>query len=90
MNGSHFYREGFSKGSGFYPQTNDVENLRGTVYQPKKDEWKTENYLVSFFGRANYSLADRYLFTATFRYDGSSRFETTGQCSPLSLSVGNQ
>ena len=71
----HFYREGFSKGSGFYPQTNDVENLRGTVYQPKKDEWKTENYLVSFFGRANYSLADRYLFTATFRYDGSSRFE---------------
>ena len=66
----HFYREGFSKGSGFYPQTNDVENLRGTVYQPKKDEWKTENYLVSFFGRANYSLADRYLFTATFRYDG--------------------
>ncbi|MBF0945711.1 MAG: SusC/RagA family TonB-linked outer membrane protein, partial [Alloprevotella sp.] len=49
----HFYREGFSKGSGFYPQTNDVENLRGTVYQPKKDEWKTENYLVSFFGRAN-------------------------------------
>ena len=55
----HFYREGFSKGSGFYPQTNDVENLRGTVYQPKKDEWKTENYLVSFFGRANYSLADR-------------------------------
>lgn len=71
----HFYREGFSKGSGFYPQTNDVENLRGTVYQPKKDEWKTENYLVSFFGRANYSLADRYLFTATFRYDGSSHFE---------------
>ena len=71
----HFYREGFSKGSGFYPQTNDVENLRGKVYQPKKDEWKTENYLVSFFGRANYSLADRYLFTATFRYDGSSRFE---------------
>jgi len=38
-------------------------------------EWKTENYLVSFFGRANYSLLDRYLLTATVRYDGSSRFK---------------
>lgn len=33
-----------------------------------------ENYLVSFFGRANYSLKDKYLVTATLRYDGSSRF----------------
>lgn len=33
-----------------------------------------ENYLVSFFGRANYSLMDKYMFTATVRYDGSSRF----------------
>jgi TonB-linked SusC/RagA family outer membrane protein len=30
--------------------------------------------LLSFFGRANYSLLDRYLFTATFRADGSSKF----------------
>lgn len=30
--------------------------------------------LQSFFGRANYSYDDRYLFTATFRADGSSRF----------------
>lgn len=34
----------------------------------------TENYLVSFFGRLNYSLMDKYLFTATIRKDGSSRF----------------
>lgn len=33
-----------------------------------------ENYLVSFFGRLNYSLMDRYLLTATLRRDGSSRF----------------
>lgn len=33
-----------------------------------------ENYLVSFFGRANYSFLDKYLVTATLRYDGSSRF----------------
>jgi TonB-linked SusC/RagA family outer membrane protein len=36
----------------------------------------TENYLVSFFGRLNYVLAERYLLTATLRADGSSRFAT--------------
>ena len=30
--------------------------------------------LDSWFGRANYTLASKYLFTATFRADGSSRF----------------
>ncbi len=34
----------------------------------------TENYLVSFFGRLNYSYDNRYLITATVRNDGSSRF----------------
>ena len=37
--------------------------------------YRTENYLVSFFGRANYSYANRYLLTFTMRYDGSSRFK---------------
>jgi len=34
-----------------------------------------ELYLLSFFGRANYSFADRYLLTATLRADGTSRFQ---------------
>jgi TonB-linked SusC/RagA family outer membrane protein len=34
------------------------------------DEWS----LLSYLGRANYSLSDRYIFTLTGRYDGSSRF----------------
>lgn len=33
-----------------------------------------ENSLVSYFGRANYRLMDKYLFTFTMRADGSSRF----------------
>ncbi len=37
-------------------------------------KYETENYLVSFFGRLQYSLMDRYLLTATLRTDGSSRF----------------
>ncbi|MEM6262986.1 MAG: TonB-dependent receptor [Bacteroidota bacterium] len=33
-----------------------------------------ENELQSFFGRVNYSYQGRYLLTATFRRDGSTRF----------------
>ena len=34
-----------------------------------------EDYsFISFFGRVNYTLKDRYMFTGTFRRDGSSRF----------------
>ena len=33
-----------------------------------------ESRLVSFFGRVNWSLKDRYLFTASVRRDGSSKF----------------
>lgn len=42
--------------------------LDGTIPKPY------ENYLVSFFGRANYNFDDRFLLTATLRRDGSSRF----------------
>ena len=34
----------------------------------------TEYYLVSFFGRLNYSLKNKYLLTFTVRQDGTSRF----------------
>ena len=34
----------------------------------------TESYLVSFFGRLNYTFKDRYLLTFTLRNDGTSRF----------------
>ena len=33
-----------------------------------------EYYLLSFFGRINYSIASKYLFTVTLRNDASSRF----------------
>ncbi|MGQ1784382.1 SusC/RagA family TonB-linked outer membrane protein [Saccharicrinis sp. GN24d3] len=43
-----------------------------TAIEDSEDE--TENYLVSFFGRANYTFKDKYILTATVRQDGSSRF----------------
>ena len=35
--------------------------------------------LLSFFGRANYTLMDKYLFTFTMRADGSSKFAKGSQ-----------
>ena len=35
---------------------------------------KTENILISFFGRVNYTYNNKYLATVTVRRDGSSRF----------------
>ncbi|MBB6002381.1 TonB-dependent receptor [Arcicella rosea] len=39
-----------------------------------KSYFKTDYALLSYFGRVNYSLADKYLATFTLRRDGSSRF----------------
>lgn len=38
------------------------------------DTYDNTDELQSFFGRINYSLYSKYLFTATMRADGSSRF----------------
>ena len=62
----------------YYPWTNNKEELRGTKYDYESADdnkvYKTEHYLVSFFGRMNYSFMDRYMLTFTLRDDGSSRF----------------
>ena len=42
------------------------------ISEPKTS--KSEYFLVSFFGRANYSYDNRYSITATLRADGTSRF----------------
>ncbi|MGK7394765.1 MAG: SusC/RagA family TonB-linked outer membrane protein [Candidatus Cyclobacteriaceae bacterium M3_2C_046] len=44
-----------------------VESVAGSFFE-EIDE------LQSFFGRVNYSIQDKYLFTATLRADGSTRF----------------
>ncbi|MES2773725.1 MAG: TonB-dependent receptor [Bacteroidota bacterium] len=36
--------------------------------------YKSTNTLLSYLGRANYNYGDRYLLTANYRRDGSSRF----------------
>lgn len=43
------------------------------------DTFDNTDELQSFFGRLNYTLANKYLFTGTFRADGSSRFGPENQ-----------
>jgi iron complex outermembrane receptor protein len=49
-------------GAGFNYTTGDVYSYKG------------QSKLVSFFGRANFNYLGRYMFTATLRNDGSTRF----------------
>lgn len=67
---SHYHRSGYKAGQGTDLYTGEAYN----PYIRSEQEWATHNSLVSYFGRLNYSLLDRYMLTATFRADGSSRF----------------
>lgn len=66
----HFHRTGYSQGAGWdsYLQQKYKEEKRS------EKAYGTHNSLVSYFGRLNYTLLDRYLLTFTMRFDGSSRF----------------
>ncbi|MFV0365615.1 MAG: SusC/RagA family TonB-linked outer membrane protein [Mangrovibacterium sp.] len=46
----------------------------GDATTAKNSNSSSESSLSSFFGRAFYSYNDKYLLTATLRYDGSSKF----------------
>ncbi len=49
-------------------------NSHATGAQTISSSLGQEDRTISFFGRGNYTLLDRYLFTVTFRADGSSKF----------------
>jgi TonB-linked SusC/RagA family outer membrane protein len=49
-------------------------NLAGGSLRSASESTRDENQINSFFGRISYTLQEKYLFTATGRVDGSSRF----------------
>lgn len=63
--------QGFPKDFGF--ETVRKLTTQGTP-QSVDNFYSPDDKLLSFFGRANYGFKNRYLFTATFRADGSSKF----------------
>ena len=70
----HFYVSSFNE------QYRLLDIMTGNTFQPGESYLnepktsKSEYFLVSFFGRLNYSFDNRYMITATLRNDGTSRF----------------
>ena len=74
----HFWRSQYNDYVGYYQKNNTAyPPVGGELQEADHTPYKftTENYLVSFFGRFNYTLLDRYMLTFTVRRDGSSRFK---------------
>ena len=70
---------GGETGESYYPSNyignnDDGTPKAGTLNSRTDINWRGQMILVSWYGRANYTLMDRYLLTFTARYDGSSRF----------------
>lgn len=51
-----------------------IETLNAAPEKTNATTSKTEEVLVSLFGRINYNYKNKYLFSASLRRDGSSRF----------------
>jgi len=72
-----------------YPASYDANrawyNMNDFLRRTEKENFEIKsgaeipNRLISYFGRANYILKNKYLFTGTFRADGSSRFAPTNR-----------
>ena len=58
-----------------FPTDNyDWHNLGSGANPQAPASYASEYTLISYLGRINYSLADKYLFTASIRTDGDSKF----------------
>ena len=80
------YSYQYNKFSGFNAENKDFpndaledNNLGTGSFMKKKDElglgsYMNDNKLISFFGRVSYDWKGRYLFTASLRHEGSSKF----------------
>ncbi len=78
VTGGYSWQKFFNKGRSFSFVNNvngdpAYEQYLGVQAQPT-DRFRVPHQLVSFFGRVNFVFVDKYLLTATVRYDGTSRF----------------
>ncbi|MEQ8471711.1 MAG: TonB-dependent receptor [Marinoscillum sp.] len=81
---SHFYRS----------SADSLTNELGTE-STQSNDFSSEYFLVSFFGRLNYNLKDRYLLTLTLRNDATSRFSPEARwglfpAAALAWNIGNE
>ncbi len=79
VTGGYSYTRSHSEAP-YFQETGLSSNLLGINGVPSATTAQNSNYivnykLISFFGRADYNLNDRYLATVSLRRDRSSRFE---------------
>ena len=67
---SHYYNESYNETI----KADNTPSSDPSYYLADPKLSMSEYFLVSFFGRVNYSYDNRYLITATLRRDGTSRF----------------
>lgn len=65
------YNEGYRQE---FPSNDLTELNAGSLVGQRNAGYSLENRLKSYFGRLNYDFKGRYLFEASVRYDGSSKF----------------
>jgi iron complex outermembrane receptor protein len=70
---------GYSWQHFWFDNKNYENNTWETRAQPVNIHDKGELFLVSFFGRLNYTFSNKYTFTFTARNDGTSRFAEGNQ-----------
>jgi TonB-linked SusC/RagA family outer membrane protein len=58
---------------------NELEDFKGGTGLKDNGGLASSYSLLSYFGKVNYSYADKYLASVTMRYDGSSRFGKNNQ-----------
>jgi TonB-linked SusC/RagA family outer membrane protein len=61
----------------YIPQFDNINSAPDTRY----GYLDTQNAIISYLGRAVYSFRDRYVLTATYRVDGSSKFSKNNRYS---------
>lgn len=72
--GGYSWQRFYNETEDTYPYSAAIASQTGREFYRDSYDYSTESYVISFFGRLNYSLLDRYLLTLTLRNDGSSRF----------------
>ncbi len=78
------YENGISKGlsgsgNGFLSDVTETANLSGANTSNPPGTYYSKSTLMSYLGRINYTYDNKYLFTASFRADGSSKYSEGGK-----------
>ena len=69
---------------GFPNDLTEENDMNAALNQDRNTSSKGASSLMSYLGRINYVLLDRYIVTGSFRRDGSSRFSKTNRWSNFS------